>query len=327
MRSWHRIMAVSAGGLLLLAGLWAKGHAASKPAGPLDRQAAQSGMTVVQALVLGVVDGVTEYLPVSSTGHLLLAQRAMGIGGGTAGSMESGASRKEASDAYAICIQAGAILAVLWLYWHRVRGMALGLAGRDPAGLRMALQVAFAFLPAALLGLLLEGWIKSHLFGPWPVVAAWFVGGAGILWISRAMGKAKARGGAALDTMTWGVALLIGLAQCVAMWPGVSRSLATILGGLLAGLSLPAAVEFSFLLGVVTLGAATGHDAFNHGKAMLEAFAPLPMALGFLAAFLSAVLAVRWMVGYLNRHGLEIFGYYRLALALVVAGLLLSGLL
>jgi undecaprenyl-diphosphatase len=315
-------MAVSAVGLLLLAGLWAKGQAASDLA-----EATQSGMTVVQALVLGMVEGVTEYLPVSSTGHLLLAQRAMGIGGSTAGPMESGASRKEASDAYAICIQAGAILAVIWLYWNRIRGMALGLAGRDPAGLRLALQVAFAFLPAALLGLLLEGWIKSHLFGVWPVVAAWFVGGAGILWTSRTMGKARASGRAALDTMTWGVALLIGLAQCVAMWPGVSRSLATIMGGLLAGLSLPAAVEFSFLLGVVTLGAATGHDAFNHGTAMLEAFAPLPMALGFLAAFLSAVLAVRWMVGYLNRHGLEIFGYYRLALAIAVASLLLVGVI
>jgi undecaprenyl-diphosphatase len=111
------------------------------------------------------------------------------------------------------------------------------------------------------------------------------------------------------------------------MWPGVSRSLATILGGLLAGLSLPAAVEFSFLLGVLTLGAATVYDGLKHGRAMMAMFDLLPMALGFASAFVCALLAVRWMVGYLNRHGLEVFGYYRIGLAIMVAGLLLAGLL
>jgi undecaprenyl-diphosphatase len=249
----------------------------------------------------------------------------MGIGGRTDADSDEGLRRKEASDAYAICIQGGAILAVLLLYARRVSGMALGILGRDPAGLRLAARIALAFLPAALLGLILEPPIKSHLFGPWPVVAAWFVGGAGILWVSRSM-RVRGEGSAGpIDALAWRGALLIGIIQCVAMWPGVSRSLATILGGLLVGLSLPAAVEFSFLLGVVTLGAATGYDALKHGPAMLASFDAFSMGVGFAAAFLSAVLAVRWMVGYLNGHGLQIFGYYRLGVSLVTASLLLAG--
>jgi undecaprenyl-diphosphatase len=271
------------------------------------------------------VEGVTEYLPVSSTGHLLLAQRIMGIGGRTDAESPEARNRKEASDAYAICIQGGAIMAVLFLYARRVRGMALGVLGRDPAGRRLTVSVGLAFLPAAIVGLLLEGRIKSHLFGPWPVVGAWFAGGAVILWVASQMRRRPSRAGSALEAMAWPGAVLIGLIQCVAMWPGVSRSLATILGGLAAGLSLPAAVEFSFLLGVVTLGAATASDALRHGQAMLAAFDWTSMAVGFAAAFVSAVLAVRWMVGYLSRHGLGIFGYYRLAAALVTAALLLSG--
>ena len=317
-----RLTFISILGLALLVELMSVGCGSFAP--PSDTKT-PGAMSYLQALVLGVVEGVTEYLPVSSTGHLLLAQRAMGIGGGAKESGREGARRKEASDAYAICIQGGAILAVLFLYARRVRGMALGLLGRDPAGLQLAFRVAMAFLPAAILGLMLEGWIKSHLFGPWPVVAAWFAGGAGILGIARWMRGMGLHSGDSLEAMTWRMAIVVGLIQCVAMWPGVSRSLATIVGGLMVGLSLPAAVEFSFLLGVVTLGAATGYDAIKHGQAMLEAFDALPMAMGCAAAFLSAVLAVKWMVDYLNRHGLEIFGYYRMGVALIAAALLLAG--
>jgi undecaprenyl-diphosphatase len=153
------------------------------------------------------------------------------------------------------------------------------------------------------------------------------VGGAGILGFARWIQDRDPQRAGPLDGLTWKGAILIGLIQCVAMWPGVSRSLATILGGLLAGLSLPAAVEFSFLLGVLTLGAATAYDALKHGQAMMETFDLLPMALGFVSAFLCALLAVRWMVGYLNRHGLEIFGYYRIGLAIAVAAALRIGLL
>lgn len=292
---------------------------------PGEWERENTGMSFPQALVLGVVEGLTEYVPVSSTGHLLLAQRAMGMRGRQNPS-GLGGLQKEASDAYAICIQGGAILAVVLLYWDRFGLMARGLLGKHPQGLNLALRLALAFLPAAVVGVVLEGSIKRHLFGAWPVAAAWFVGGIVILCFFGRAGAA-AREGKRLEEMGWREAFLIGLIQCLAMWPGVSRSLATILGGLVAGLSLGAAVEFSFLLGVLTLGAATLFDGVSHAGVMARFFEPVSMAGGFVAAFLSAVMAVKWMVGYLQNHGLRVFGYYRIALALVVSTLLVSGLL
>lgn len=275
-------------------------------------------MDYFQALVLGLVEGITEYLPVSSTGHLLLAQRLMGIPSSTA------------ADAFAICIQAGAILAVLGLYRARVGQMLLGLIGKSPDGLRLLLNLAAAFAPAAVIGLLLEKTIKKYLFGGeqwdlWPVVAAWFVGGAAILAVSfwrRRRGRSPATG-LDIDHLTLGMAVVVGTAQCLAMWPGISRSLITIVGGVIVGLSLPAAVELSFLLGLITLTAATAKDALDHGAEMLSTYGPAPLAVGFVAAWVSAVLAVRWMVGYLKHHGMGIFGWYRVTLALAVATWLL----
>lgn len=266
-----------------------------------------------QALILGLVEGLTEYLPVSSTGHLLLAQRIMGI------------PSSAASDAFAICIQAGAILAVLGLYRARVAQMTMGLLGRDDMGRRLALNLLAAFIPAAVLGLLLEKTIKKYLFGGdewglWPVVAAWFVGGVAILAVSavrRRRGKTPSTG-LDLDHLTLRMAVIVGVAQCIAMWPGVSRSLITIVGGMLVGLSLPAAVELSFLLGVITLTAATAYDALKHGPEMLATYGAVPLLIGLGAAWLSAVLAVKWMVSYLKSHGLGIFGWYRVVLAIAV---------
>ena len=271
-----------------------------------------------QAFILGLVEGITEYLPVSSTGHLLLAQRLLGIPSSTA------------SDAFAISIQGGAILAVLGLYRARVASMVRGLLGQDETGKRLALNLIAAFIPAAVLGLLLEKIIKKYLFageawGLWPVVAAWFVGGIAILavsWWRKRKGDSP-RAGLSLEQLTLRMAVIVGVAQCLAMWPGVSRSLITIVGGVLVGLSLPAAVELSFLLGVVTLSAATAKDAWDNGAEMLAAYGPVPLAIGFFAAWVSAVLAVRWMVGYLNRHGMEIFGWYRVLLAIAVTAWLL----
>ncbi len=271
-----------------------------------------------QALILGLVEGLTEYLPVSSTGHLLLAQRLMGIESSTA------------SDAFAISIQGGAIIAVLGLYRARVAQMTLGLLGRDATGRRLLVNLVSAFIPAAVLGLLLEKPIKKYLFGGdawgmWPIVLAWLVGGLAILAVSawrRRRGTAPSAG-LDLDHLTIRMALVVGFAQCIAMWPGVSRSLITIVGGVLVGLSLPAAVELSFLLGVITLSAATAYDALKHGPEMLATYGPVPLLIGFGAAWLSAVLAVKWMVGYLKSHGMEIFGWYRVLLAIAVAAWLL----
>lgn len=277
------------------------------------------GMSLFQALFLGFVEGMTEYLPVSSTGHLLLAQQAMGM---------NAEGAKEAADAYAICIQAGAILAVLGLYAGRIRQMVEGLLGKNPAGLAMAGNIIAGFLPAVVIGLLFGKLIKHYLFGIWPVVAAWLVGGIAILLLGRLFDPRASRNGRKgnpLETLNWRMALIIGLIQCAAMWPGMSRSLVTILGGLMVGLSVPAAVEFSFLLGLVTLTAATGHDALKHGAAMLAIYDPLALAVGLLSALVFAVVSVKWMVAYLSRHNMNIFGYYRIVLAVVVAGLLLTG--
>jgi undecaprenyl-diphosphatase len=284
----------------------------------------KEGMTGGQAVILGVVEGLTEYLPVSSTGHLLIAERIMGIGESTSGSSEIKQRTKEASDAYTICIQLGAIIAVLGLYFRRVRQMTRGLVGKDAAGRRLLLNVAAGFLPAALIGLLFNETIKTHLFGPWPVVTAWFVGGLAILAVNWRNQKSlhRTRNGMSLDNLTWQLALIIGFAQCIAMWPGVSRSLVTIVGGLLVGLSMSATVEFSFILGMVTLGSATAYDALRHGEVMLQTFDVPSLAIGLVFAFVSAIVSVKWMVTYLERHGLALFGYYRVGLAMVTAVLL-----
>jgi undecaprenyl-diphosphatase len=271
-----------------------------------------------QSIILGIVEGATEYLPISSTGHLLLTQRLLGI------------SQSDAADAFAICIQFGAILAVLGLYRKHVFQILRGIFGRDADGLRLAINILAAFLPAAVVGLLLEKPIKRYLFGGeefglWPVVFAWLVGGMAILavgyWKKRQPASAVKQ--ITLQALTWRMAALIGVIQCVAMWPGVSRSLVTIVGGLIVGLSLSAAVEFSFLLGVLTLTAATAYDGLKHGQVMVENFGASALILGLLAAWISAVIAVKWMVSYLTRHGLAIFGWYRIILAVVVAALIL----
>ncbi|MEM6756205.1 MAG: undecaprenyl-diphosphate phosphatase [Planctomycetota bacterium] len=283
-------------------------------------------MTWWEAIILGIVEGLTEYLPVSSTGHLIVTQRALGLEG-------------QAADAFAICIQAGAIVAVLGLYWKRVRQAAVGWAGKvgvgpgDADGFRLGLHLLVAFLPAAALGPLLDDAIEARLFNPTMVAVALFVGGVAIIVVDRwKRAKAKrepwgekADAGRSLEGMTTMMALGIGILQCVAMWPGTSRSLMTIVGGVLVGLSLAAAVEFSFLLGVVTLLAATAYKAIDAGPVMVEAYGWWPMILGSLAAWASAVLAVKWMVGYLKSHGIAIFGYYRVAAAAVIAVLIAVG--
>lgn len=270
-------------------------------------------MTWFESLLLGVVEGVTEYLPVSSTGHLILAQRLLGIGGG------------EAADAFAICIQAGAILAVLGLYFGRARQVARGVLGRDAGGRRLALNLAASFLPAAVIGLLLEKKIKALLFTLPAISAAWLVGGLAILLVARSTPRSETRPALTVDSLTPARAALIGLAQCLAMWPGTSRSLVTLVGGLLVGLELSAAVEFSFLLGVVTLTAATGHDLVKHGHALFDAYPPAVLALGFVGAVLSAAAAVKWMIEYLRTHSLALFGWYRVAIGSATAALLLAG--
>mgnify|MGYP002784543481 CR=1 FL=1 len=274
-------------------------------------------MELWQSIVLGLVEGITEYLPVSSTGHLLVTQRLMGIGL---------ADDKTASDAFAISIQGGAIAAVMGLYYKQVWQMFLGLLGKSPAGLQLLLKLIVAFCPAALAALTLEKWIKAHLFGIQPIIFAWLVGGIIILLVARWKRKnPREENSQTLADLTWRMALTIGLLQCVAMWPGTSRSLMTIVGGIIVGLRPKDAVEFSFLLGVMTLGAATAKDTLEHGSLMLETFGIGNLLVGFIASTVSAALAVKWLVTYLQKHGMEIFGWYRIAVAIIAAVLVSIG--
>ncbi len=292
-------------------------------------------MEIWQAILLGLIEGITEYLPVSSTGHLIVAQRLMHIG--TLTEVD-----KLAADCFAICIQGGAILAVVGLYWKHVLKMIKGVFGQDPEGLKLAIAVIIGFLPAAIFGLLLNDIIEEKLFGLWPVIAAWIIGGFAILWTVSYRRKNPPRGnGRDILKLAWQSALFIGFLQCIAMWPGTSRSLMTICGGLIVGLSIKSAVEYSFLLGVVTLTAATAkkaiwkidgagaeYDVWMGGsKLMWDHYGPLPLIVGILAATISAALAVRWLVKYLQSHGLQVFGYYRIALGITIAALLLTNTL
>jgi undecaprenyl-diphosphatase len=278
--------------------------------------AAGARLSAGQALLLGTVEGLTEYLPISSTGHLLVAGRFLGLG--------QDPQSKAASDAYAVCIQLGAILAVFVICFPWIRRMARGLVGQDPGGLHLLGRLALAFLPAALIGLAFEDRLKQHLFNVPSVAAAWVAGG---LFILLALRKPGSAGGRALEDLGWDTALWIGLAQVLALWPGVSRSLATLGAGILLGLSVPAAVQFSFLLGLLTLGAATIYEALARGRQIVALFGWVHPLLGLAAAAVTAFLSVRWMIAYLNRKSPAVFGWYRIAAGAAAAALLAVGVL
>lgn len=267
-------------------------------------------MSIVDAIILGIVEGVTEYLPVSSTGHLLVAEYLLGM------------EKTDAIKAFTVVIQGGAIAAVLGLYYKYVKSMVLGLLGKDPKGLKLAVNILLAFIPAVVIGLLFDDLIKEKLFGNWPIAIAWFFGGLAILVYARYRARKGESKGRSIDELTAGQALYIGLLQCVAMWPGTSRSLMTMLGGMFVGLSVVAAVEFSFLLGLVTLGAATCYDAMKHGREMVSQIGWESMAVGTFFAWLSAVIAIKWMISYLQRHSFSIFGWYRIFAAVVLVFLM-----
>lgn len=278
--------------------------------------AGDAGMSLGEAALLGVIEGLTEYLPVSSTGHLTVTQQLLGI-------TDTERSR-EAANAYAVIIQAGAIAAVGFLYRDQFFEVFRSMVGSGSArGRRLGWALIAGFVPAGIAGLLLGDLIKDRLFGIWPTVAAWAIGGVVLLVWSRD----ERSGPRPLDSIGVRDGLVIGCAQVLALWPGTSRSLVTILGALALGFALRAAVEFSFLLGFVTLGTATVYEALQSGSLVLDEFGVRAPLLGFAAATAAAAVAVVWMLRYLERRGLGIFGWYRLAIAAVVAGLALTGAL
>ncbi|MBL8747143.1 MAG: undecaprenyl-diphosphate phosphatase [Phycisphaerae bacterium] len=290
-------------------------------------------MHLFHAIILGLVEGITEFLPVSSTGHLILTSALLGL--------DTTPERKAAVDAFNIVIQGGAILAVAGLYWPRVASMLRGIVGGDRDGARLLVNLIVAFLPAALLGPLLDDFIEERLFRPWPVLIALLLGGVWMIWIDRwrrrndSLGERPSLlpGGDTIDRMTPVQALGIGLFQCVAMWPGTSRSMMTIAGGTMLGLRPREAAEFSFLLGLPTLGAACLYKLVKNLKHasdtgtpnLFETLGVLNVIVGVVIAMISAAIAIRWLVGFLNRHGLSVFGVYRIVLFLILASLVLSG--
>lgn len=269
-----------------------------------------SELAAWKAIVLGVVEGVTEYLPVSSTGHLVVTGRVLGVGDGSDGS---------ALATYLIAIQIGAIAAVLGLYRHRVAQLARGAAGGDSDGRRMFVALAISFTPAALVGVALGATVKDRLFRPWPIVAAWLIGGIALLiWQPPTTNTLR------LEQITSRQALIIGAAQAIALWPGTSRSLITLVAALVAGLSAGAAVEFSFLLGLATLTAATTWDLTRNGEQLVDAYGWATPLLGAVVGFVAATLSVRWMTAYLRQHSLRIFGWYRIAIAGLTIALIVT---
>ena len=263
---------------------------------------------LLHALVLGIVEGLTEFLPVSSTGHLILAGDLLGF-------------NDERGKLFHIVVQTGAILAVCWEYRARLGAVAAGL-GRDPAANRFVANLAIAFLPLAILGLAFGKAIKAHLFQPVPVALAFILGGVFILWAERRRHVVRF---ASVDELRWQDALKLGLAQACALIPGTSRSGATIIGGLFFGLSRKAAAEFSFFLAIPTLIAATAYQLWKE-RALLNADDLGMWAVGFVSAFVSAFLCVRWLLRYISTHDFTAFAWYRIAFGLVVLATAYTGM-
>ena len=301
---------------------------------------AKNDISYSDSVVLGLVEGLTEYLPVSSTGHLILANSFLGLddeeplvdanGDAILNKNFEPLTLKAAADAYAIVIQLGAIFAVAIIYWESLLKMLFGLIGKNPEGLRLLRNLIAAFLPAAIVGLLAHDFIERVLFGVVPVIAALFFGAVLMVVVQRRFDKANAFACTRftkLSDMKVRSALLVGILQCVAMWPGTSRSMMTIIGGYAAGLKPADSAKFSFLLGLITLSAASLFKIVKDGDAVLRAISVGPLCLGMFVAFVAAAVSVKWFVGFLTRRGLAPFAYYRILLAALLAGLLYFNLI
>jgi undecaprenyl-diphosphatase len=264
---------------------------------------------LAKAAVMGVVEGLTEFLPISSTGHLILAGALLGFD-------------DEKAKVFDIAIQTGAILAVIIVYWQKIRATLVALPSEREAQ-RFSMNVAIAFAPAVVFGLLLGSTIQKHLFKPWFVASTFILGGFVILWAERRQHGAVRIHEA--DDMGWKDALKLGLVQCLALLPGTSRSGATIIGGMLLGLSRKAATDFSFYLAIPTLIGAGGYSLFKE-RALLSP-ADLPMfAVGLVFSFISAWLCVRWLLRYISTHSFIPFAWYRIAFGIVVLATSWTGL-
>jgi undecaprenyl-diphosphatase len=255
---------------------------------------------LLKALILGVVEGLTEFLPISSTGHLIIVGSLLNY-------------TDEQSKVFKIVIQLAAILAVCWLYRERVTKLACGLRA-DPEQQRFAGLLVVGFLPAAILGLMFHSTIKTYLFNPLTVAGALIVGGILILYIERKVYQPRIN---SVDEMRWKDALKVGFAQALAMFPGTSRSGATIMGGLIFGLSRKTATEFSFFLAIPTMFAATVYDVYKNWEILRLEDLPV-FAVGFVASFVAAMISVKALVRYISNHDFTVFAWYRIIFGVIV---------
>lgn len=262
-------------------------------------------MTPLDAVALGIIEGLTEYLPVSSTGHLILAAHWLGLDGEPAKSFE-------------IVIQLGAILAVVVHYRALLSERVTGLLRRDPRALQLATALIVAFVPTAIAGILLRKTIKAHLFGPIPVAVALLVGGAAMIVIEAARRSKNTQGVTGLEEVTARRAFLVGVGQCFSLWPGASRAMCTIVAGQLTGLSTTTAAEFSFLLALPTLGAATLYEGYKARHELLAGGGGGQLAIGLTVSFVVAWAVIAAFLKYLKSRGLGPFGWYRIAVGTMV---------
>ena len=259
---------------------------------------------LIKAAIMGIVEGLTEFLPISSTGHLILAGSLLGFDDAKA-------------KVFDIAIQSGAIFAVILVYWQKIRSTVVALPSQRQAQL-FALNVAIAFTPAVVLGLVFGKAIKAHLFTPTVVASTFIIGGFIILWAEARQAKAETAPRILdADDMTWKDALKVGLVQCFAMIPGTSRSGATIIGGMLMGLSRKAATDFSFYLAIPTLIGAGAYSLYKERALLSWADAPM-FGVGLLFAFASAWLCIRWLLRYIASHSFSGFAYYRIAFGILI---------
>ena len=253
-----------------------------------------------QALMLGIVEGLTEFLPISSTGHLIVVGDLLGFNG-------------EKATAFKIIIQLGAILAVIWEFRAKVLGVVVGLPS-DPNAQRFTFNLLLAFIPAVIFGLAFADLIEHWLFNPITVAMALIIGGIIMLWAEKREHAIKAE---TVDDMTWKLALKVGLAQCLALIPGTSRSGATIIGGLVFGLSRKAATEFSFFLAMPTMVAATVYSLVKYRDILQISDLPI-FAIGFVSTFIVAMITVRALLKFITSHSYAVFAWYRIAFGLVI---------
>ena len=295
------------------------------------------------AAILGLVEGITEFLPISSTGHLIITNQALGLSSDTPLRQADGTplwikppspehpdgvpvTLKSAADTYIVVIQVGAIAAIVFIFWSSLMGILRGLSGQDPAGLRLLRNIALAFFPVVIVGLTIDDFIDEHLFSIKTVIWALLVGSA-LMWGAEWWRKTHQKSATAEKLpadLTVRESLQIGAVQCLALWPGMSRSMVTMVGGYFCGLAPAKAAEFSFLVGLPVLGGAAVYKAWQTGPVILSVFGWSEMLVGALVAAVSAGVAVRFLVSYLQKFGLGAFAIYRVILAVVLAWTMLD---